>query len=103
MHNIGETIRKLRTDKEWSQEALAEATGLNRSYIGSIERGKVTVGIPTLCKISSALSVTPGSIIEGEVVTIKEVKIHWTTFCSVLQKERKDIRNYLWKAGVKLI
>lgn len=35
---IASNVRKLRKQKGWSQEDLADVTGLHRTYIGSVER-----------------------------------------------------------------
>ncbi|MCY4157416.1 MAG: helix-turn-helix transcriptional regulator [Gammaproteobacteria bacterium] len=42
-------IRAIRTQLGWSQEKLAEASGLHRSYISQLERGRrnPTLGVLT--------------------------------------------------------
>ncbi len=37
--HFGLTLRQLREQRGWSQEALAEHADLNRSYVGELERG----------------------------------------------------------------
>jgi transcriptional regulator with XRE-family HTH domain len=55
---IGRRIKHLRTDAKLSQEKLAEMAGLNRAYIGYIERGERNPTIPTLQKIAKQLNVS---------------------------------------------
>jgi transcriptional regulator with XRE-family HTH domain len=65
VHVFGVTIRQLREAKAWSQEQLAEQAGLNRSYVGEIERGKVTASIVTIDKLARAFDVPMANLLEG--------------------------------------
>lgn len=53
--DIGERIKKIRTDKKMKQSDLAEKSGLSRVAIGNYERGDRTPNIETLKKIADAL------------------------------------------------
>ena len=60
---FGEKLRRVRTQKKVSQEVLAEKSGLTRSYIGRIDRGKINVSLATLYKLADALEVTPAELL----------------------------------------
>lgn len=56
---FGEYLRAIRRGKGLSQEALAFACELDRTYIGGIERGERNVSLINIYKIARALGVTP--------------------------------------------
>jgi len=54
---FGESVRKYRKIKGISQEKLAELSGLHRTYISSLERGKRSISLKNIQKIAEALNV----------------------------------------------
>ncbi len=54
---VGLNIRKIREEKDLSQEKLAALANLHRTYIGQIERGEKNIGLKNLEKIAKALKV----------------------------------------------
>jgi transcriptional regulator with XRE-family HTH domain len=62
---FGENVRRLRKKICWSQEQLAEACNLHRTYIGSIERGERNVSLRNIVKIALSLGVKPANLIGG--------------------------------------
>lgn len=60
---LGATIRRLRFDKGLSQEDLALLVGIDRSYLGRVERGDNNVAILTLKKISDGLETSTSEIL----------------------------------------
>jgi transcriptional regulator with XRE-family HTH domain len=61
--SFGTAVRHLREQRAWSQEALAEHSDLNRSYIGELERGQAIPSLLTLKKLSSALGVSLSNLL----------------------------------------
>ena len=55
---FGARVRLLRQQKGMSQEALALACDLDRSYIGSVERGERNISLVNIHRISRALGVS---------------------------------------------
>ncbi len=54
---LGRTIRKLRSERGYSQEAFADVVGLHRTYFGGVERGERNVGVRNLARIAQALEI----------------------------------------------
>jgi transcriptional regulator with XRE-family HTH domain len=60
---LGNTVRRLREAKGWSQEEMAEKAGLHRTYISGIERGIRNPTLTILFKLANALGVEPGTLV----------------------------------------
>lgn len=60
---IGTAIRNRRTAAQLSQEALADAAGIDRSHMGKIERGERNVTLLNLCRVAAALNALPSDLL----------------------------------------
>ena len=60
---FGEVVRAERTKLGWSQDELAHRSGLNRVYMGEVERGEKAVSIETIAKIAAALKIKGGELL----------------------------------------
>jgi predicted transcriptional regulator len=61
---LGNAIRDRRADLKLSQESLALKVGIDRSYLGGIERGEHNLAIVNLIRIASALEVSAAELLE---------------------------------------
>ena len=61
---FGERVKRLRREKGLSQEGLADAIGVDRSYMGFIERGERNPTLDKMNKISKALNVSMKDLFE---------------------------------------
>lgn len=52
---FGEKVRQIRKEKGLSQEALADLAGIDRSYMGHIERGDQNITLTKIHQIADAL------------------------------------------------
>jgi ribosome-binding protein aMBF1 (putative translation factor) len=62
---LGKRVRALRLDRGWTQEELAHRSGLNRSYMSEVERGRSDVSLSTLQKIARPLGISLAELLTG--------------------------------------
>jgi transcriptional regulator with XRE-family HTH domain len=61
---LGEAIRRLRDTAEVSQEELAFRAGMDRGYLGGIERGESNATILNVVKIAGAMNLTASQLLD---------------------------------------
>ncbi|WP_066708733.1 helix-turn-helix domain-containing protein [Celeribacter ethanolicus] len=54
---VARNMRKLRADRGWSQEYLANKAGLNRTYLSAVERSEQNISIDNLYRVAEGLGV----------------------------------------------
>ena len=65
LREFGQIIRRWRAELGISQEELAYRAGMNRTYVGDIERGARKVALTNLIRLSAALGTTPSELLRG--------------------------------------
>ncbi|MBQ0832285.1 helix-turn-helix transcriptional regulator [Marinobacter sp.] len=60
---FGQNLRAIRKSKGLSRERLAYASGVDRSYVGKIERGEVNLTIEKLYKFVGCLESSPKDLL----------------------------------------
>lgn len=60
---LGELIRAQRKVRRVSQDALALACNIDRSYMGRIERGEVNITVEKLYRIANELAYDPSCLL----------------------------------------
>lgn len=60
---FGDNVRERRRALGLSQEELADAAGVHRTYIGSVERAERNVSLDNIDRISAALSATAAQLL----------------------------------------
>lgn len=62
--SFGQAVRAARLEQGISQEALADLAGVDRSYMGGIERGEHNVALINIQKIAVALDLSIAELME---------------------------------------
>ncbi|TIL65637.1 helix-turn-helix domain-containing protein [Mesorhizobium sp.] len=57
-------VRRIRHDKQMTQEELADRAGLSARYVGAIERANKAASVTILGRIAEALGVDPAVLIK---------------------------------------
>ncbi|XOB90739.1 helix-turn-helix domain-containing protein [Pseudomonadota bacterium 24LQ007] len=56
LKGFGEKVKNRRIALGFSQQELADLSGLHRTYIGTLERGEKNISLVNIYKISNALN-----------------------------------------------
>ena len=63
--NFGDALRTWRRSRNLSQEELGQLTGLDRTYISGLERGKRNPTLKVIVQIAACLGTTASVLLEG--------------------------------------
>ena len=115
---LAQRVRLMRTRRGWSQEVLAELSGLNRSYIGAVERAEHNIGLDNIERIAMALETGLPELLDGVTrepvappptdspprATQQRVVVHRKVFLELLRQcgetHRDLVLVYLERCGV---
>lgn len=61
---LGRRVQELRKQRGWSQQRLAAAAGLDRTYLGTVEQGKQNITIGAALKLADALDTSLSELID---------------------------------------
>jgi transcriptional regulator with XRE-family HTH domain len=62
---LGERVRRLRKKRGWSQEEFAHRCGIQRSYMGVVERGEYNFTLKTVYKLAKGLDTSVSALLRG--------------------------------------
>ena len=62
---FGKRVRELRKSRGYSQESFAAECGLDRTYLGGIERGERNVALRNIGAIANALKLSVSELTQG--------------------------------------
>lgn len=91
---LGNRIRECRKEREFSQEILAEKSGVSTNTISRIEGGQMAMSVGILQKIVKALGVDPNTLL-GVSTEVNETKIWVSAFSSRVQELKENEQEIL--------
>ena len=88
---IGDKLRKLRTEKGYSQEYFADKLNLSQKTISNMENDKSTISIETLKKVASELDIDLIELLaDGKVIVQYNTSQDTSTFNGVVNQSPND-------------
>jgi transcriptional regulator with XRE-family HTH domain len=72
--DFARNLRRLRHEKGFSQEALANEAEIDRTYISALERGIYSASLTMLEKLADVLRVEPADLIVRTPSPIRKVR-----------------------------
>src|SRR5260370_30446708 len=61
---LGDRVRQLRADRDWSLQVLASASGVSRSMLSQIERDQANPTLTVTLRIAQAFGMTLGDLVQ---------------------------------------
>ena len=99
---IGDRLRKLRREKEISQEYLADRIGVTQAYISSIENNKSDLDSELIMKIAEVFGVSPAALLvdisdDSMLPPIKkdDDNVFYRAPGHITEEERKKIQQFI--------
>ncbi|MEL6279738.1 MAG: helix-turn-helix transcriptional regulator [Pseudomonadota bacterium] len=64
---LGANLKRLRTEAGLSQEELALATGVHRTYVSGVERGLRNPTVTIVAKLAEGVGAEPSALLDAPV------------------------------------
>lgn len=86
---FGERIRNRRNELHFTQEYVAEKTGISLRYYQMLERGEKSVSLDTLMRLSQALNISMDYLLLGDLSNTLETPLA-SVLSELSQQQRED-------------
>lgn len=92
--HLGDVVKKLRVQRDWTLEELAEQSAVNKGTLSGIERGEGNPRRDTLERIASALGTTVGALYAASLGDKKNVIVDKHSAASDADLLDEDVTSY---------
>lgn len=65
LRDIGNRLRKVRLEKGWTQDSMAELIGITKAFYGKIERGESSIALEKLALLNKKMDIDLNYLITG--------------------------------------
>lgn len=65
VEEFGRRVRAIREQRQWTQEDLADKSGLTSVQVSRVERGVREIRLTTLLRLIAALETKPDKLLKG--------------------------------------
>jgi transcriptional regulator with XRE-family HTH domain len=69
MPTVGDRVKHIREHRHWTQEQLAELSGISKGFLSEIENNRTNPGSETVLKIADALGASIDYLLRGDEST----------------------------------
>lgn len=79
LFKLGQNISKIRKERGFTQEQMAEKIGVTAQYVSIIENGRANISIQTFLSVCELLKVNPLVLIDDDMDMDLQRKIYYLT------------------------
>lgn len=65
LRDIGNRLRKIRLERGWTQDGMAELIGITKAFYGKIERGESSIALEKLALLNKKMDIDLNYLITG--------------------------------------
>ncbi len=93
--SIGEKIKKLRTELNYTQKDVQRGTGIPQSNLSELERGRFTPQIKTLKKLADFLGINLSFLLDVEESNLHDIKLNIRLNNELSKDSKKEILDFI--------
>jgi transcriptional regulator with XRE-family HTH domain len=65
IHRFGKNLRRIRLERGFTQEKLAELADVHWTFVGKVERGEVNLSLRNIARFAIGLKCKPEELVSG--------------------------------------